>query len=87
MKLSPSERAAIKLLFEKGGFIRVRDVPDKNEKDEFNDIIPGISAYQKLDKKELVLIVEEEYDETLDIVFGGCIELTDLAYRLKSQLL
>lgn len=80
MKLSESEFRALEILQENGGAVLIYQVPDKNEKDLYGWILPGLNVYKKLDKKGLVVITEEEpiiLDDGEEFTFTPMIELTD----------
>ena len=62
--LSETERDAIAYLENKGGSMLVSYVPDKNERGDFGEIIPGMTVYRKLERRGLVTITEEEGDYT-----------------------
>ena len=75
--LSSTEIAALEFLRYEGGSVLITRIPDKNEKDPvFRTMIPGLRVYQKLDKAGLVIITEEEPDET-GFCWTPMVELTD----------
>jgi hypothetical protein len=62
--LSETERDAIAYLENKGGSMLVSRVPDKNERGDFGEVIPGMTVYRKLERRGLITITEEEGDYT-----------------------
>jgi len=80
MKLSESEFRALEILQENEGAVLVTQVPEKNDKDLYGWVLPGLNVYKKLDKKGLVIITEEEpivFDDGEEFTFTPMIELTD----------
>lgn len=83
-KLSEAEQEALSLLKQRGGSMLVSEIPEKNERHPvFRTITPGMSVYQKLEKKGLVLITEEdpimdvpEDDPLYGFTFTPMVELT-----------
>ena len=71
--LSSSEKEAIEWLKLKGGSMLISEIPEKNVKSlAFGNIIPGMAAFKKLEKKGLVFFTEEdedvsEFDWTLEV--------------------
>lgn len=57
--LSEAEERALQRLREEGAFL-ISSIPDKNERDVFGRINPGIGVYKKLKKKGLIYFTEEE---------------------------
>jgi len=60
LNLSTSEQAALTTLVDAGGSILETQIPDRNDRSVFGDVIPGMAVYRKLDKKGLVFFTEEE---------------------------
>ena len=60
--LSESEHRALEILEASGGGLLVTNIQERNSKDDFGNIIPGITIYKKLELKGLVVITEEEAD-------------------------
>ena len=81
MKLSEAEFEGLRLIRDQyNGAMLMYHVPDKNEKDLFGFIIPGIRVYKKLEEKGLVVITEEDtvvFDDGTEFDFTPQIEITD----------
>jgi hypothetical protein len=60
-------------------------IGDKATKNLFNDTIPGIRTYQKLEKKGLLFFTEDDVDDEGDY-FSPQIELTEAGELLLAQL-
>jgi hypothetical protein len=71
MSLSEAEQNALDFLKSKGGSCLVTDVEDRNSKDVFGMIVPGIRVFKKLEKKGLVYFTIEEppFPEMPDFCF------------------
>ena len=79
MTLSEAEIRALELLVENENSLLVTNVPEKNEKDLYGWVFPGMNVYRKLEKKELVIITEEEpftFDDGFEFEFTEMIEIT-----------
>jgi len=77
-KLTDSQIAALQHLRYHGGCILVTGIPEKTGRDIFDNIVPGISIFKKLDARGMVNITEEEPQADLDgFCFTPMIELTD----------
>jgi hypothetical protein len=66
VKLSEAEHNALSLLVRSGGSILTSAIPDKNEKDVFDNVEAGIKVYVKLETRGLVVVTEEEPFELED---------------------
>jgi hypothetical protein len=65
--LSEAERNALEFLVRaSGGSVLTSEIPDKNEKDVFGNIVAGMKVYQKLEDRGLVIITDEEPFELED---------------------
>lgn len=82
--LSESEKVALKYIAQNRAVL-VTQVPEKNDRGHFGDIIPGIRVYKALDKKGLVLITEEEPDED-GFEWTPMIEITDAGSAMAKTL-
>ncbi len=82
--LSESEKKALRLLAREISLL-VTSVPDKNEKDVFGDITPGVGVYRKLIKKGLVFETEEDIMED-GFQFTPSYELTEAGEKLAKTL-
>jgi hypothetical protein len=60
MSLSEAEQNALDFLKYKGGACLVTDVEDRNSRDVFGTIVPGMRVFKKLEKKGLVYFTEED---------------------------
>lgn len=78
-KLTENQKKALNNLLNRDG-VFITAVPEKNEKDEFGDTMPGLSVYKALDKMGLVIITEEEpihFDDGEEFNFTPTIYLTE----------
>lgn len=76
--MSEAEMNALKFLNEHGGSVLVTAIEDKNSKDMFGNIVPGMKVFKKLEKQGLLHYIEEEPCESLDgFTFTDSIELTE----------
>lgn len=86
---SLSELSALKRLKDEG-IILTSKVPDKNETEFLSDrVISGMPVYNKLIKKDLCFITEEEpliLDDGEEFEFTPSIELTDEGLKVISEL-
>lgn len=60
MKLSEAEREALEILVRSGGAILETAPPEKNERDIFRTLIPGMPVYRKLVRLGFAYFTEEE---------------------------
>lgn len=60
LKLSSSEVAALTTLVEAGGSMLETKIPERNERNPFGDVQPGLGVYRRLCKKGLLYFTEEE---------------------------
>lgn len=74
--MTEAESNALRFLAAHGGSVLISAIPDKNEKDVFGGIVPGIRVYQKLEKQGLLIITEEEPEED-GFQWTPMVELTD----------
>ena len=82
--LSESEKEVLRLLAREISVL-VTSVPDKNEKDVFGHITPGVGVYRKLIKKNLVFETEEDIMED-GFQFTTSYELTEAGEKLAKTL-
>lgn len=77
-KLSEMEHTALGILIHHGGSLLVSSIPDKNENTALG-MEPGIRVYQKLDKRGLVVLTEEDPIEINgeEFTFTSSAEITD----------
>lgn len=71
MKLSEAELNALEWLKGEGGSLLTSKIEDRNEKDVFGRIHPGIGVFRKLERKGLVYFTEE-----LPVVLDDGLEFT-----------
>lgn len=74
--MTNGEKQALMFLSSHGGSVLITAVPEKNDKDFWGEVVAGLNVYKKLDKQGLVIITEEEPDET-GFTWTPMIELTD----------
>lgn len=67
MNLSEAEQNAIDWLKREGGSMLISKIPDRNERDCFGDIQPGMGVFKKLEKKDLVYFTDESEEPFEDI--------------------
>lgn len=77
--LSEAEWEALQWLRSCGGSVLASQVPDRNERGDFGQVVPGMGVYRKLVKKGLVTITEEDGD------FTPAIELTQQGRELEGK--
>lgn len=82
--LSEAEQAALKHIAQLRSVL-ITQISEKNERGHFGEIIPGIRVYRSLDKKGLVIITDEEPDET-GFTWTPMIEITDEGSALAKTL-
>lgn len=58
--LSGTEIRALEFLSQHGGSVLVTQIPDRNERDVFGDVTPGMAVYLRLEKRGLVICTEED---------------------------
>ena len=87
--LSESEIIALQTIQEHDGSLLVFYIPDNNEKDLWGVVIPGMRVYQKLEKKGLVFITEEEpvvFEDGEEFEFTPSVEFTELGLTYVNYL-
>lgn len=82
--LSQNEKTALQYLALERAVL-ITQIPDKNEKGLFGDITPGIRVYQSLDKKGLVIITDEDEDES-GFTWTPMVEITDAGIALVKTM-
>ena len=82
--LSQTEQAALCFIAQERAVLVTR-VPEKNERGDFGEIVPGIRVYRSLDRQGLVIITEEEPDED-GFEWTPMIEITDAGRALVETL-
>ncbi len=79
-KLSEAERNALEFLCQQGGGVLTSAIPDKTVTDWSGSKIAGMAIYEKLDKRGLVVITEEDpmlLDDGEEFTFTNEIYITD----------
>lgn len=71
--MTDTEKDAIAAIRNAGGALLVSQIPDRNDRDIFGNLIPGMGVYLRLAKRNIVFFTEEE---PITLENGTSIELT-----------
>jgi hypothetical protein len=60
VELSEAERNALEMLVQLGGSVLESHIRDKNERDFFGRVMPGLKVFKRLETRGFVFFTEEE---------------------------